>query len=400
MREKELKRDSVKRYGWVNSGVALIFAIGIVLVLFVITTGLLVIFGQWEKSSFLLFSRTHSIHAAKIGIEQAIWELKNDKNNYDGYDEQWHAKFAGTDIDIDQDGIKESQFFPVKNFRGKIVARYAVLVTDESGSININYVGNISKNGKHSFNEGWTTFEIRLFPDTCDNVADDIVLFRMGKDCASGIKDIDDDNDNSILSNDGIDNDGDGIIDEENEGIDEPDEFNHAKPSGDDRPFFVIEDLKMARGMTDKLFNRIKNYITTYSYDLNIDAENYLRTNINQATLSQIVSILAGLGYEKDQATQIGVNILDYRDKDNIPTVIKTPDGKRFIGLEKTPYINEIEPMPELRIDKTFTKTGIPVVILEELGPNFIEIVNPYDQPIDIGGWSIKGGLVLLPSFD
>ncbi|HOK80433.1 MAG TPA: hypothetical protein PK303_08365 [bacterium] len=400
LKGKTLKRDSVKKSGWLNKGVALIFAIGIVLVLFVITTGLLIIFGQWEKSSFLLFSKTHSMHAAKIGIEQAIWELKNDTNNYDGYDEQWHAKFSGTDIDIDQDGIPESKFFPVQNFRKKTVARYAVLVTDESGCININYTGNISKNGKHGFNEGWTTFEIRFFPGMCDAVANDIVLFRAGQDGANGKKGIDDDNDNATVSSDGIDNDGDSIIDENDEGIDEPDEFNHVKPFGDDRPFFVIEDVKMVRGITDTLFNSIKQHITTYSYDLNIDAENYLRININKATLSQIVSIFTELGYEKDQATQIALNIIDYRDRDNIPTVIKTTDGRRFIGIEKTPYINEVEPMPELRIDKTFLKGGIPVVILEELGSNFIEIFNPYDQPVDIGGWTIKGGMVLLPSVD
>ncbi|HXK45535.1 MAG TPA: hypothetical protein PL060_06215, partial [bacterium] len=251
LKGKTLKRDSVKKSGWLNKGVALIFAIGIVLVLFVITTGLLIIFGQWEKSSFLLFSKTHSMHAAKIGIEQAIWELKNDTNNYDGYDEQWHAKFSGTDIDIDQDGIPESKFFPVQNFRKKTVARYAVLVTDESGCININYTGNISKNGKHGFNEGWTTFEIRFFPGMCDAVANDIVLFRAGQDGANGKKGIDDDNDNATVSSDGIDNDGDSIIDENDEGIDEPDEFNHVKPFGDDRPFFVIEDVKMVRGITD-----------------------------------------------------------------------------------------------------------------------------------------------------
>ncbi|MCM8817056.1 MAG: hypothetical protein NC913_06060 [Candidatus Omnitrophica bacterium] len=387
----------MKKYGWANKGDALIFSIAVVLLLFIITVGFLIIFGHWEKSSFLMFSGVQSDHAAKIGIEQAIWELRNDKNNYDGYDEPWCQKFSGDEIDIDGDGIKESKFFYVKNFRGKIVARYAVLVTDESGSININYVKNLSKNGNHGFNEGWTTFEIAFFPGLCDSIANKLVEFRRGIDLKPGKSNVDDDNDNAILSDDGIDNDGDGFIDGKDEGIDEEDEFNHKKPQGDDRPFFVIEDIKMVYGMTEKLFEKIKNHITCHSYDLNIDAENYYRTNINKASVSLIASILKSLNYNEKDAIQIAVNAIDYRDKDNTPTVITTSDGNTFIGIEKTPYINEVEPAPEIRIQTIMSAIG-PVTIIEELGPHFIELFNPYDETIDIGGWLIKGGMIILPS--
>lgn len=399
MKEKKLKGHMMKRYGWANKGDALIFSIGIVLVLFIITVGFLIIFGHWEKSSFLTFSIIQSDHAAKIGIEQAIWELKNDRNNYDGYDETWHQKFAGEDIDIDEDGIKESKFFSVKNFRNRIVARYAVLVEDESGCVNLNYSGNLSKNQKHSFNEGWTTFEIAFFPGMCDSVAGKLVELRRGRDLKPGKEKFDDDRDNEVISADGIDNNGDGTIDEENEGIDEEDEFNHKKPFGDDRPFFVIEDIKMVYSMTEKLFDKIKNFITCHSYDLNIDSENYLRTNINKANVSHIVSILTSLGYQKNDAIQIAVNIIDYRDKDNIPTVVTTPEGTQFIGIDKTPYLNEIEPAPEVSVKTDITTTG-PVITIEELGPHFIEIFNPYNETIDIGGWTVKGGMVILPSFN
>lgn len=394
-----MKRHSQKKSGLGNRGDSLIFAIGIVLLLFVITTGLLLIFGNWEKSSFLMFSKTQTYHAAKIGIEQAIWELKNDKNNYDGYDEAWGQKFSGNEIDIDDDGVNESKFFYVKNFRGKIIARYAVLIKDESGCINLNYSGNISKNNKHSFNEGWSTFEIAFLPEFCDYVANKVVEFRRGNDEKPGKDEKDDDQDNEIISDDGIDNNADTIIDEEGEGIDEEDEFNHTKPCGDDRPFVTIEDIKMVYGMTDKLFKKIKNFITCHSYDLNIDSENYLRTNINSATVSHIASILESQGYKRENAIQIALNIVDYRDKDSIPTVVTTQDGQRFVGIDKTPYLNEIEPCPEIEITTRMTKEG-PVITIEEKGPQFIEIFNPYEKPIDIGGWTIKGGMVLLPSMD
>ncbi|MCX7705734.1 MAG: hypothetical protein N2115_05700 [bacterium] len=397
MKGRKLKSPLMKKYGWANKGDALIFSIGIVLLLFIITVGFLIIFSHWEKSSFLMFSRIQSDHAAKIGIEQAIWELKNDQNNYDGYDEDWHQKFIGNDIDMDGDGTNESKFFYVKNLRGKIIGRYAVLVQDESSSININCIGNLAKNGKHGFNEGWTTFEIAFFPEFCDSVAGNIVEFRRGKNLKPGKVTVDDDNDNNILSDDGIDNNGDGIIDENDEGVDEEDEFNHKKPYDDDRPFFVIEDIKMVYGITEKLFEKIKNYITCHSYDLNIDAENYLRTNINKVTASRIASILTSIGYDKNTAIQIAINTVDYRDKDDTPTVVTTPDGKPYVGIEKTPYINEIEPAPEIKIQTIVTSAG-PVTIIEEKGPHFIEIFNPYDEIIDIGGWTIKGGMIILPS--
>ncbi len=44
---------------------------------------------------------------------------------------------------------------------------------------------------------------------------------------------------------DKIDNDGDGYIDELNEGVDDPSEFSIFKPKGDDRPYATVEDLKL-----------------------------------------------------------------------------------------------------------------------------------------------------------
>lgn len=399
MKGKCLRKDLVKKSGLANKGNALIFAIGIILILFVITAGTLVIFTNWGKSSFLLFSRTHSIHTAKIGIENAIWELKHDKNNYDGYDEKWYQEFSGNDADIDTDGTNESRFIDVKNLRKKIVSRYAVFVVDNNGCININCVGNKAKNNKYSFNEGWSTFEVGFFPGMCDSIASSFVEFRHGQDGSPGVRNIDDDNDNGILASDGIDNDGDGIIDESDEGMDEEDEFRHLKPYGDDRPFFVIEDIKMVGGITEQIFKKIKNLITCHSYDLNIDSENYLRTNINNASISQIASILEDLGYKHDVASQISVNIVDYRDKDNIPTIVVDQYGNQFIGIDKTPYLNEIEPIPEISITTTLM-FGIPALVIEEKGPNFIELFNPYDEALDISGWTVKGGMILFPSLN
>jgi len=48
---------------------------------------------------------------------------------------------------------------------------------------------------------------------------------------------------------DKIDNNGDGYIDELNEGVDDPSEFSVFKPKGDDRPYATVEDLKLVERM-------------------------------------------------------------------------------------------------------------------------------------------------------
>ncbi|MEA1965330.1 MAG: helix-hairpin-helix domain-containing protein, partial [Candidatus Aerophobetes bacterium] len=166
-----------------------------------------------------------------------------------------------------------------------------------------------------------------------------IINYRYGKDSSPGKKGVDDDKDNDILQSDGIDNDGDGIIDEENEGIDEPDEFCPDKPYGDDNPFDTVEEVRLVKGIGEATFNKIKDYITIYSYDKNVDKEGNLRVNINTSSPSIISQALQKVGILQDKANQIAVNIVDFHDEDSFCTGYK---GK--YGIERTPYINEVMP--------------------------------------------------------
>lgn len=76
-----------------------------------------------------------------------------------------------------------------------------------------------------------------------------------------------------------IDDNGNGYIDEEDEGIDDPSEFDVYKPKGDDRPFATLDDLKLLqpmRGVSDAvpprlesppptMFNILRNSTTIWS---------------------------------------------------------------------------------------------------------------------------------------
>jgi len=284
-------------------------------------------------------------YLAQAGIERAIAELRNDNNEYDDLYERWAIGFKETlgegNYSVCEEEVKKENEEKIGIF-------------DEAAKINLNVAGD------GHYHNGWTPYEINLaaikainrelcsdgidndkdgYIDEKNEGAEAIIFYRYGADRAPGVKGIDDDGDNSILSSDGIDNDADGIRDEVDEGIDEPDEFCPQQPYGDDNPFDTIEEIRLIPGIGEAIFNKIKNYLTIYSYDKNVDREGKLRININKAPPSRLSKVLQEIGMPVDKADQIAVNIVDFRDEDNSPTTYR---GK--YGIEKTPYINEIMP--------------------------------------------------------
>ncbi|HRR95207.1 MAG TPA: hypothetical protein P5150_00520 [Candidatus Ratteibacteria bacterium] len=371
-----------------NRGVSIIFTIFILFLLFIFTATMLFIFQFWEKTSFKFFSSRQAYTFAKNGIEEGIWEINNDDKKYDCLNDKWRVNFQGKEVDLNEDGKFDSKWFYIKNKKGEIIGRYAVLVEDESGKVNINSSGNLSLN----YNEGYGCHEISLFPEIIgEKNMINILHFKYGNDFFPGTRNFDDNKNQNSYETDGIDNDADGIIDEYGEGIDEPEEFNFEKPYGDDRPFFDISDIKLVDGIGQDVFNRFKNYITVFSYDLERNKNDEERININTADFNTLFSFFQSLGYSEKEACQISLNIIDYRDNDSIPT-IKKLGNSLFIGIEDTPYLNEIDAVKEWE-NKTLESGAI---ILTEKGGQFVEIFNPYDKEIDIGGWEVKGVLTLF----
>lgn len=302
-------------------------------------------------------------YLAEAGIEKAIARLRNDTNEYDDLYESWAIGFK-EDLGEGNYSIYED----VENEESKD----KIGIFDEAAKINVNMVG------EDSYNDGWTPYEINLgaikalneelSSDGIDNDKDGeideenegieaIIAYRYGPDGAPGVKGVDDDEDNFILSSDGTDNDADGAVDEVDEGIDEPDEFCPHSPYGDDNPFDTLEEIRLIPGIGEATFEKIKNYLTIYSYDKNIDKQGKLRININKASPSKISQTLQEVGVPPYKADQIAVNIVDFRDEDDFPTEYR---GK--YGIEKTPYINEVMPHFTTFITaaaKEFAKGGV-----------------------------------------
>lgn len=264
-------------------------------------------------------------YLAQAGIERAIAELRNDKNHYDDLYEPWAL------------GFKENLgagYYNVKLF-SEGGEKTGLGIIDEGAKLNINVFG------PGVLQEGHSPYELN--PTSLEMVGEEkakaIVTYRYGPDKKPGKQGIDDDKDSHILCRDGIDNDADGEVDEEEEGIDEPDEFCPSSPCGDDDPFDTVGEIRLVPGIGEVTFREIKDYLTVYSYDKNINREGNLRVNINHASPSKISEALESAGFSKEEATQIAVNIVDFRDEDSNPTEYK---GK--YGIERTPYVNEVMP--------------------------------------------------------
>ncbi|MCM8818916.1 MAG: hypothetical protein NC915_05530, partial [Candidatus Omnitrophica bacterium] len=381
-----MKRNSKKLLGLAgNDGDVIILVILVLLLIFLFTSTMLILFNFWTKTTGKIISGKEAKNFAKIGIENAIWEIDNDNREYDCFKDPWRKNFEGDEVDLNNDGVGDAKWFYIRDKKENIIGRYAVLVEDESGKININANGNLNL----SFNEGHSCYEISIFEKILGKkLFYNIVKFKYGEDGKPGKLGFDDNKNNLSFLIDGIDNNGNGFIDEENEGIDEDAEFYYLKPYGDDRPYFSPSEIKMVSGFGEKNYDKIKNFITTFSYDRDLNRYEKERVDLNSADFDQLYNIFKTLGYPENQSTQIALNIIDYRDKDSIPTVRKI-GNRYFTGIEDVPYLNEIDAVKDW---KTWILPN-GTIIYEEQGGQFIEIFNPYLKEKNIGGWKIEGVL-------
>ena len=266
--------------------------------------------------------------------------------------------------------------------------------------------------------------------------ANSIIDIRLGSDGAPGTSTPTND-DSGIVpdpQSDNIDNDGDwvtgndtngngipdsgetGVDDGDNsESIDEPNEFNSVFPYGDDIPFGILSEAEIM-GTTsytsrlETIFNNqsisgieqgsLNSWVTTYSADtilcptyqldggtsttkLNINA---LVNNEGAYTgayytssdkkVAMLVDAFTAGGVPDVERQQMAVNTIDFIDSTG--TVTAYNDGSNtYYGIEKTPYINEVEANVTNPVSGIYGK--------------YIELFNPYDTAIDLTGWTITG---------
>ncbi|MFA5392974.1 MAG: hypothetical protein WC081_07165 [Candidatus Ratteibacteria bacterium] len=371
-----------------KKGDVLILVIGLLALFLVATVTYLMLGRTGAKIATFNLQEVKAKEIAETGVAEAILRLKNDDPSVDHYGELWRCDFIGDEVDNDADRLPDSRWFLVKK-EDRIIGRYAVLVEDESAKINLNAAGNISRNGYQGIDEGWKVNEISLhnLPGINPEIARSACLWRYGFNGLPGGSG-DDDSDNFLVTVDGIDNDADGSIDEPGEGVNEPDEFTDVKSRGDDRPFLSSEDFKEVSGVGPEIYEKAKNVITVFSYDKNLNFGGKPRFDLNRASISEIKEGLRRCGFSNEaQICQVAVNIRDYQDEDSVPSKDADSKNNTYYGLEKTPYFNEIEAAPDLE-----EKWNASVLTYWWSKGEFLELFNPYSQPVSVGGWKIDIG--------
>jgi len=284
-------------------------------------------------------------YIAEAGIRHAVQLLKEDKgvNAYDAYSELWAANFQGEDVDNNGDGAADSRWFDFTE-EVETIGRYAVLVVDEAGKVNLNAAG-FYNTSPLKITEGWSPFEVSLEKlldvltvSNAKELMESILDYRYGGE--NGLKggmdsrdnDLDgltdekgypgkdddsfDDNGNArALAYDGTDNNADGVRDEPNDGINEPMEYNPWEPYADDRVFLTAEQIKGVEGVTEDVFQKIRNFAGTHSADKELNSYSRNRICLNLATVDQLYKMFRDRGV--GQPALKAVRLKDWLDADS-----------------------------------------------------------------------------------
>jgi len=220
--------------------------------------------------------------------------------------------------------------------------RYKINIEDEAGKVNVAkaFLMKKSKGGV-----AWNTGEISM-PSALkvsSKLAKKLMNFRYGKNLVPGARG-DDNEDNVILTSDGIDNDADGIIDEDDEGIDDPSEYSPWYPQGDDRQFSSVGDMlsvfmadmdKVGPATKLALRTEIPKRATVYSIDrpgsktlpndrpadINCFTARECRRRIDVANNRQTFEA------DAEKRSQLAVNAIDYRDENHVLSTLGSTYG-------------------------------------------------------------------------
>jgi len=309
-----------------DKGVALILVVSVLAVAGIMAISFAFTMRLELKAAANYLEATRASYLSQAGVTYAQQILKEDPRNIDSFEDKWHTVFTGSDIDNDGDGQPDSKWINVYNDQGETIGRYAVLVRDETGfmDINVAYKHNLSP---LKVTEGWTSYELDLqkFINSSglkdpDKVYEDILSFRYGSDGQPGEMGVDDNHNQRILDSDGIDNNSNGIIDEASEGIDEPMEYDPFNLRGDDKAFETPFEITKIKSISKQELYKLYPYITTYSVDRNTDAQDRLKNNINTLDAQTLSVLLEDAGVS--DPFQKAVNIIDACDDDFSQSVI------------------------------------------------------------------------------
>lgn len=331
-----------------NSGMALIIVVAIMAILSALAASFAFQMRMEEKAAFNYLKAAQARVIALGAVNFAVGLLEEDPSDTMDTNQDTWARYPF-----------DGSWIEMKNNNGELVGVYSIKVIDLNAKININSAGNPGGSSP-----GWTPYWVsfkefldgggwNLHGNSSNTLAQNLLAYRYGTDGVAGTS-ADDDADSIILGSDGIDNNGNGSIDESGEGVNEPDEFVFWEPYLDlstglnaDTPFLNREEIQKVSGIKGSSYNiypSIAPFITPYSFDLDINDSGINRVNLNLAEAAVIDTVLLQEGAGSDtMALQLAANIADYRDRNHYATVLYDKKGNPYYGVEGI-QINEVMP--------------------------------------------------------
>jgi len=338
-------------------GIAIVAVLGILVVLAIMATA----FVAYTSTEFSV-SRVHAHKVqsdllAESALQHALGAIREDAVNtpaWDDISEPWFTSFQSFNskkdkIDIDEisasDISDDSKWIYVKDSVGKLIGRYAVLIEDEAGKINLNVAASLSPQHQH---QGVSPRELLLRSDDGAGLpislsfGKNILRYRYGRDLRPGQAKIDDNNTASSYATDLIDNDADGIIDEQNEGVDEREEYDPKNLHWDDRAFSSVREAgtiaSKGKPLSKRGYNLLKKFSTVHSENKDTywdspSKEWRKQVNLNVASRRQISKLLRKANKEsrfesdgKNIQNLVG-NLIDYRDENHVLSTMGSQYG-------------------------------------------------------------------------
>ncbi|RLE25538.1 MAG: hypothetical protein DRJ61_19120, partial [Acidobacteria bacterium] len=320
--------STMKHFQKIN-GIALVAVLAILVVLAIMASTFTVLMNIENKQSKIHMESQQLDMLVSAGLEHAkamltVEELDADRLN----------RIANTVVEFSQtaNGEGKDRWMYIKDGTGKIIGRYRIRIEDEAAKVNVQKAF-LTKNSKGT---GWDTGEVVLpralgvNPKTVKKIID----FRYGKNKLPGARG-DDDQNNLILMADGIDNNANGIIDEEDEGINDPKEYNAEHLKGDDRKFSSMTELmnaltgdknKISLNTQNQMMREIPHRATIYSCDMPGSATlpNETPSDINCMTTRECRRLLIKANavnpFEPNSVKQmqLAANLIDYRDENHV----------------------------------------------------------------------------------
>ena len=258
-----------------------------------------------------------------------------------------HAKtmLVNSDEPSELSEEKFTHWMYVKDKADDLCGRYRLRIEDESAKVNINKAYQL-KNGK---GKSWDTGEIVLprALGVSPKIAEKIINFRYGPNKVPGGRG-DDDNNNAVLMADGIDNDADGLIDEDDEGINDPSEYTSGHLRGDDRNFTTINEVlsvflntkkKLPLSVQESIRREVPRRATVRSIDKSGSRtlQNEKPSDINCVTAREcrqrFTTASASVPFQPNSRmrSQLAANMVDYRDENHVLSTLGSTYGVEAI---------------------------------------------------------------------